>query len=206
MSRDSAGARVADRTARRRLTALGVGLLALPLVSCVNVVGSDTPATTTPTTPAVQRPRVLSMADVDPCTLLTPEQQRTFGIDQPSRPDDSVVLNAKSCRFPNEALSTSVSFIPIPHTGIDRFAAGEVRGEVRDLSIGGFPAKENFVPVKPNLPPWCDVVVDVAPGQALNARYSKNGTTKPPFLTRDELCKRAAEAAEAAIATLMNKG
>ncbi|SDN28840.1 DUF3558 domain-containing protein [Allokutzneria albata] len=195
---------MASRAARHRLVGLGVTLLALPLAGCVNVVGADTP-TTVSTTPSIQRPRVLDMTNVDPCTLLIPEQQRTFGIDRPPRPDDSVVLQAKSCRFPNEELSTSVSFVPIPHTGIDRFAAGKVNAEVRDLVIGGFPAKENLIRTKTDPPPACDVVVDVAPGQTLQARYSKNGSIKPPFLTSDVLCQRAAQAAEAAIATLMSR-
>lgn len=73
---------------------------------------------------------------------------------------------------------------------------------VRDLTIGGFPAKENLIRLQSGPPPTCDVAVDVAPGQTLEASYTKDSGTKPPFLTAELLCKRAAEAA---IATLMSK-
>ncbi|MFB9906439.1 DUF3558 family protein [Allokutzneria oryzae] len=197
---------MADPTPRRGFALLGLALLALPLTGCVTVVAGGDTATTTPTTPAVQRPRVLDMTNIDPCTLLTPEQQRTFGIDLPPSPDDSAVHQAKSCYFANEKGFEGLSFTPIPHKGIDQFAPGKVNAEVRNLTASGFPAKENFTPLRnPDLPRFCFVIVDVAPGQVLETQYTETARSGPPVLTRDDVCKRAAQAADAAITTLMNK-
>ncbi|WP_143261441.1 DUF3558 domain-containing protein [Allokutzneria sp. NRRL B-24872] len=192
--------------ADRRTAWLALALLAMPLTGCVNVVGAETvTTTTTSTTPQVQRPRVLDMAGVDPCVLLSREQQAAFGIDSSPGPDDSAVFEAKACYFWNHKGFESVSFIPVPHMGVDRFSAGRVKADVRDLDVSGFPAKENIVRVQlPNYPPSCDVVVDVAPGQVLNVHYaelSRGG--KPPQLSREYICRRAHAAAEAAISTLM---
>ncbi|SDN29603.1 Protein of unknown function [Allokutzneria albata] len=186
----------------RRLTRFSVLLLALPLTGCVNVVGGDTPPV--PTTALVERPRVLDMNGVDPCALLTQEQQRGFDIDLPPTPGDSAVLQAKSCYFANQKGFESISLVPIPHTGVDRFTDGKVNADVRDLIVNGFPAKENVIRVNlPNHPPSCDVVVDVAPGQVLDVHYGETGRNGPPVRDREYVCKRAKEAAEAAISTLM---
>jgi hypothetical protein len=198
---------------RHRHTWLAIAVLVLPLAGCTNVVGTATPTTTTSTTPSVQRPRILDMTNVDPCTLLTPEQQRAFNIDLPPRPDDSVVFQAKSCRFPNDKGFESIGFVAIPHTGIERFAEGKVNADVRDLTVNGFPAKENITRIKlPNYPPtWGPrgglgppslFLFSVPPGQVLNVHYAETG--RAPMRDREYACQRAKEAAEAAISTLMN--
>ncbi|MCP3799660.1 DUF3558 domain-containing protein [Allokutzneria sp. A3M-2-11 16] len=191
---------------RRRLVWLGATMLALSLAGCVNVVGADVPTTTVSTTPPVQRPRLLDMTKVDPCALFTPEQQRAFGIDLPPTPDDSAVFQSKSCFLANEKGFEAIGFIAIPHSGVDRFSAGKVNADVRDLTVSGFPAKENVVRITiPDYPPTCDVVVDVAPGQVLNVTYKETVRSGPPVRDREYVCRRAKEAAEAAISTLMNK-
>ncbi|GAA3996171.1 hypothetical protein GCM10022247_15160 [Allokutzneria multivorans] len=188
---------------RRHFAWLGTGLLAMSLTGCVTVVGADTPITSTSTTPHVDRPRVLDLTHVDPCTLFSAAQQRVFGIDSPARPGESSVFESKSCRFPNDKAFESFYLVPVPHTGADRFAGGKVNADVRETAVSGFPSRDLVVRTRPpGEAPACDVVVDVAPGQVLIVGFSETRGYGP---VRDEgfACRRAHEAAEAAISTLM---
>ncbi|WP_235038513.1 DUF3558 domain-containing protein [Kibdelosporangium aridum] len=158
------------------------------------------PSTSAPP-PSVSRPRDLAMSGVRPCDLLTPDQQRKFGVDDQPRTNDDQTLQAQSCYFDSQKLRTKISISPLTSFGIERFQPRKVNGEVRPLTIRAFPAVEVFTETIETIDMFCVVVVDVAAGQAVHVNYGEDGLR--PHLGRSEVCRRAAEVADVVTGNLL---
>ncbi|MFB9906073.1 DUF3558 domain-containing protein [Allokutzneria oryzae] len=187
-----------DKTVRTLVSAV---TLAIACTACQQLVDGE--ASTLPSAPLpAQRPRDLPLDKVAPCQLLTPEQQRDFAINAPGRPETSPTFdNGPVCNYSSEVQSTGVSFTLVKNKGIDFFTKNNVNAELRDLDIRGFRAREMFTPLAPELWAFCTVVVDTAKDQVLHAMFSERGNT--PRLTREQVCAKAKQGAEAAVTTLM---
>ncbi|MCO1580991.1 DUF3558 domain-containing protein [Crossiella sp. SN42] len=192
---------------RRIVVAVTAGMLALGLAGCGG--GNAAPTTTAtaqPTTSSAPakpaRPRDLDLSAVKACDLLSAQQQAAFGIDTPPKAGRSTTFDADDCFFTAGQDRISFFLVPITKQGIERFAPGRVNGEVRELTVSGYLAYEAWTPLAPGNQ-FCAVHVDVADGQVLRSHYAENGRKQP--LGREELCKRAAQVAENALATLVKK-
>ncbi|WP_260478693.1 DUF3558 domain-containing protein [Kibdelosporangium aridum] len=159
------------------------------------------PSSSTSAPPTVSRPRDLAMSGVRPCDLLTPDQQRKFGVDDQPRINDDQTLQAQSCYFDSQKLRTKISVSPLTSFGIERFQPGKVNGEVRPLTLREFPAVEVFTETIETIDMFCVVVVDVAAGQAVHVNYGEDGLR--PHLGRSEVCRRAVEVADVVTGNLL---
>ncbi|GAA2804278.1 DUF3558 domain-containing protein [Crossiella cryophila] len=192
----------------RRLLATAL-VLAFGLAGCgggnaapTTVATATSQATTSAAATKPARPRSLDLTSVVACELLSEQQRSALGVDQPPKPGHSTTFDADDCFFLNRAENTNFFLVPISKQGIERFAPGRVNGEVRQVSVSGYPGYEVWTEVAPGSQ-FCTVQVDVADGQVLRAHYAEGGRKQP--LGREELCKRASRVAEAALVTLSRK-
>jgi len=181
--------------------------LLLPLVACVLAAGcsaADTPpAPTAPPPPA--RPREVRLDGVDPCSLLTAEQRAGLGLtSEPHASTAYVELfrgNVRTCtmrgRSPDSVL---LGISAVTTTGIERWKESDLVAQTRSTSVAGFPA---LAAVPPQLTDYCSVEVDVAAGQLLDVQFGGGSPQSP--IPQDELCRRAVDAAAAAMATLVSR-
>lgn len=150
------------------------------------------------------RPREVPVQGVDPCALLTETQQAELELDSPmlfspsvgsalfEGPDPLCTTGA----FDPRAFGVAIA-LPYDGLGIGALTARPVRSELTPLDVQGFPA----VLARPDDPLFCQVVVDVAPGQAVSVQFRDGGDRNIP---QDELCDGAVEVADAAMATLLS--
>ncbi|QJY49476.1 DUF3558 domain-containing protein [Pseudonocardia broussonetiae] len=193
----------------RRVVSVLVGvLLCVPLAGCVRETAGAAAAPETPSTevPLPPRPRDIDIRNVDPCSLLTASQRADLGLE--GEPNYDV---ARSPLFEGpepacttrgyEPLTVAVGVaLPYDGLGIDAFAAYRVRSEVSVIDVQGFPAVQA---VQPGPMTSCTVVVDLAPGQALNVQY-RDGGAQPPVPV-DALCPGARDVADGAMLTLLSR-
>lgn len=183
-------------------------LLCVPLAGCVRETAG---AATSPTTPSIEvplppRPRDIDIRNVDPCSLLTASQRAELRLD--GEPTFDVQRSPlfegpePACTVRGyEPLTVAVGFaLPYDGLGVDAFAAYRVRAEVSVTEVQGFPAVQA---VQPGPMTSCTVVVDLAPGQALNVQY-RDGGAQPP-VPADALCPGANDVADAAMLTLLSR-
>ncbi|GGM52002.1 hypothetical protein GCM10012275_23670 [Longimycelium tulufanense] len=148
------------------------------------------------------RPREVKLDGKDPCSLLTDDQKKRFALDRPPQQSkDSTFRGASACTIRSEVEDISASVTTITAMGIENFGPGQVNGDVREVQVQGFPAYEIHTPGTPTGYDFCTVNVDVADGQVLRAHYSESGAKQP--LGKEEICKRAAQLADAAMTTLL---
>jgi hypothetical protein len=180
------------------------------LLACVAVLlggcsGEGEPSAAEPTGLALPpRPRDVPIDGVDPCSLLTEAQRVELGLDQPPILDRSTSALYGGTEVPAcvtrglgpRAVTVGISIVT--SAGIDLFTSGRLAAEVRVSTVRGFPA---VVAVPTRLTDFCTVVVDVAPRQLLDIQFGDGGRLPP--IPQDELCSGAAQAADAAVATLL---
>lgn len=150
------------------------------------------------------RPRDVPVQDVDPCALLTDAQRAELDLETPplfTDSDSSVLFEGPeplctSNAFDPRAFGIGVA-LPYDGLGIAALTGRPVRSQLTPLDVQGFPA----VLARPGSDPlFCQVVVDVASGQALNVQFRDSGRGDFP---QDELCDGAVEIADAAMTTLL---
>lgn len=182
-----------------------LGLVLLLVTGCTTISGAPTPAEpASPTSAATTRPRDVPIDDVDPCTLLTAEQRGDLGLDgqpvldrSPSLLFPGVVTMCVVRGFNPRALVVSVGLVTT--AGIEFIANGQLAAEFTPLAIEGFPA----VLGRPSqYDQFCNVFVDVAPGQLMDVQ-ALDGGRQPP-VPQDQLCQDAERAAVAAVKTLLS--
>ncbi|GGM71469.1 hypothetical protein GCM10012275_47400 [Longimycelium tulufanense] len=199
----------------RRLAATALAAAALSVAAAACSGGSTGDARPAPGTASSEttsaapnpkpsdRPREVKLDGKDPCSLLTDAQKAQFVLDRPPRSDKSSTFNdASACYFRSEADETGAALYAITDMGIQEFGPGQVNGEVQEIRVQGFPAYEIHTPGQPPGDDFCTVNVDVADGQVLRAHYSEDGRKKNP-LGKEEVCRRAARLADAAMTTLL---
>lgn len=198
-----AGVRRYRAPVRRVVVLLLAGLVLAGGCVRPGVEGAAAPETAT----AVEqppRPRVLSVEGVDPCALLTEAQRVELGLDRPpifdSNPSPLYQGPDPACTTRGNEPRAVVVGVGLPYDGLgaDAFAPERVEATVTPLRVRGFPAVQ-AIPAR--LTDFCSVIVDVAPGQALDIQY-RDGGRRPP-VPQDELCAGAREVADAAMTTLL---
>jgi hypothetical protein len=141
---------------------------------------------------------------VDPCTLLTEEQREELGLDGEPTFDRSPSLlfpgDVSMCvtrGFEPRALVVSIGLVTT--AGIEFISAGHFAASLAPTDVAGFPATLG----RPTqYTQFCNVFVDVAPGQLVDVQ-ALDGGRKPP-IPQDQLCQDAARTATEAIETLMS--
>ena len=183
--------------------------LLLPLVACVLAAGctaavEGTPATAT-AVPPPPRPREVRLDGVNPCSLLTPEQRAGLGLTsepQASRPRVELFRgDVPTCTirgpYPEAALLVSGAVTTV---GVERWSQSDIAASVRPTTVAGFPA---VVAVPTRFRDYCNVEVDVAPGQLLDVQYGAGGPQAS--VPQEQLCTRAAESAEMMMSALLHR-
>lgn len=176
-----------------------LGGCAAPVAGVPSPVPSAAPSTELP-----PRPREVPVDGVDPCTLLTEEDRAALGLDQ------YPVLDVARSGLYNGGVTQLCSIrgfrprvirmaVELSVTGgIELFLRPGVRSEITPIQVAGFPA----VRARPTtFDDFCDVVVDVAPGQVVQADVA-NGGGSPP-IPQPELCREAERLAGLVMANLL---
>ncbi|GGP70384.1 DUF3558 domain-containing protein [Saccharothrix coeruleofusca] len=186
-------------------------LCALALVSCTPAPAArnaDGPveeplAATTTTAPALPpRPRDVRLDDVDPCAVLTPEQRAELSLDNPPSPYlETTFGNAKACTIRSNISGNVVRLALVVVEGARVWLTEDAQVDARLTRIMGFPA---LIVRTPQLDEVCNVEVDVADGQFLDVMFRDGGNRTA--LGQDALCQGAQRAAEAAVASLLQRG
>jgi hypothetical protein len=178
---------------------------------CTTVAGQPAPANPTGGASAEgnaielpARPREVRLDGVDPCELLTEEQRAELGLD--GRPS----FNSGPSQLYNGEISSCVTrgseprevFVGVnlvTSAGIERFTTSRgLAAELRPVQVRGFPG---LVVLPTRYTTYCTVVVDVAPGQLVDAQFSDGGG-RPP-VPQPQLCEGAEALADAVMATLL---
>lgn len=149
------------------------------------------------------RPAELRIDEVDPCTLLDPQQRQALGVDSPPRPGTGSSRGEPACHYDHEQSEPFYGFLMavLPFEGAQVWLTGDRAAEARMIDpVAGYGAVEVRSPGGAAAVTDCSVIVDVAAGQSLDA-YFESGASRA--FTQDEQCARARQAAEAAMATLL---
>ncbi|MCP2169317.1 Protein of unknown function (DUF3558) [Goodfellowiella coeruleoviolacea] len=211
---------ISPTTARRavaRATAgvlVGLVLVGLVLVGCASGVTGGTPVASPGASSGANsvrgsrgadaenlpaRPEELRVDGVDPCRLLTAEQQRELGADVAPSLD---VDNADD--FGNHACAYSKyrgeprygwSIVAVAQEGATVWLREKRASDARVVRVGDFGAVE----IRVGADTACSVVVDVAEGQNLDVQFT---LITAGALTQDEMCAKAGQGAELAVRTL----
>lgn len=192
----------------RRTRTVVLVLAVLALAGCVRAPvdprpGAVSTEASAPTIELPPRPRDVPLDGLDPCTLLTKEQQQELGLEDrepiltvsPTQLYGGVSSLCTARGYEPRAISLGIDAVTIK--GIERYTVERVDATVTPIGARGFPA----VQVVPPRPGYCTVIVDVAPGQLLDVQFADGGR-EPPIPTPD-LCEGARLAAELAMDTLL---
>jgi len=166
-------------------------------VACTNAVGgAPAPDSGEPRLPA--RPRVLSIAGVDPCAALTGVQLKSLGVVRYAarKPDGGRGASCEWDHYPSEPLESYS--LDINTRGGVELVFGSAQLQV--TTVAGFGAVQTPAPYGGSTQN-CVVNVDVAPSQAVQVAYFYNGQTVP--MTHEIACRKARNAAELAMQTIL---
>jgi Protein of unknown function (DUF3558) len=182
---------------------IGRWLALVPTVAlcaaCTSAVGGvPNPDSSEPRLPA--RPRVLSIAEIDPCGTLTGTQLTSLGLARygARKPEGSRGASCDWDHYPTE---------PIENYSLDINTSGGVemvfgRPQLQVTTVAGFGAVQTPAPYGAS-EQNCVVNVDVAPSQAVQVAYFYNGQTVP--MTHEIACQKARRAAEMAMQTILTR-
>ena len=179
----------------------------LMLVTAVLAAGCTTAVEGTPSAappaPLPVRPREVRLDGVDPCSLLTPSDRASLGLDTGGIPNSTyielfrgTVPTCSMSGFRPDAVTLSIGTVTT--VGIERWRESDVAATLQQTAISGFPA---IVAVPDRFTDYCSVEIDVAHGQLLDVQFGDGGSSPP--ISQDELCLRASRSAEAAVASLL---
>jgi len=184
------------------LSVLSLSLLGLLLAGCglaAEPTPSQAPVATAPNGQSLPaRPREIRLDGLDPCRLLTAEQQRRLNPDQP--PTANYGDRGPSCQWGRGFTEPREGYLVRLRTnlGADQALAGPPG--VRVVSVAGFGAVETFgQPADPDR--TCILAIDVADGQSVDVLYDYTGKALP--INRALACQRAATAADLVMQTLL---
>jgi hypothetical protein len=177
-------------------------------VACVLAAGCtaavETPSAPTQTLPP-PRPREVRLDGVDPCTLLSPEQRAGLGLtSEPHASTAYVELfrgDVPTCTMRGRSpASVLLGISTVTTVGIERWSEPDLASQTRPTFAAGFPA---LAATPPRLTDYCSVEVDVAAGQLLDVQFGGGSPQSP--IPQQELCRRAGQSADAAMATLLSR-
>lgn len=181
----------------------------LPALGLVLLAGCTTTATGTPSAqpprtsaspPTSSRPKTLRLNGIDPCGLIPQSDATKFQfVDAPERKTDEV-FKQPEC-FYDTYFGAGVIMLDTQE-GIESWTDGKRNAAVRKADpVLGFPAITVTLPGNSVYQGACDLNIDVAPGQYLQASVQLND----PKSTNEQACVDARPWAEAAMTTLVNE-
>lgn len=185
-----------------------MGLLAAAAATVVAVAGCSGPLSGTPATgggsvessaPALPpRPQVVDLAGVDPCSLLTEQQQLELGTDLPPTLVDADRYGNPRCDFRKlERPAYGYRMGPVTQEDVSVYLTGARQSTGEVVSAAGFPAVAHRLPGDERA---CFASVSTKQGQYLTVLYSEgSGTEDPPAV----VCEKARVAAAMATQTLL---
>jgi hypothetical protein len=148
------------------------------------------------------------MNRVDPCSILTEQQQAEFAFDRPPLGTEGTsgpLKDERGCSYRSSTEEYGTLIIPSLAVGLTEYLK-QIRDNStrRVITISGFPAIQEEQQL--NLGPGndrCFVDVDVADDQMLAVQFGQVASSKP--LPMETLCAKAVEVAEAALTTLQGQ-
>jgi Protein of unknown function (DUF3558) len=186
----------------------GLALLAVLAAACsAPVAGSPgaAPSTEPAPTSAPERPRDVHLAGIDPCSLLTEADRKTLGLDGRPIRDQSrspffngeVTDLCSTSGLEPRAIEVGVELSTTG--GLELYTKRALDGTVVPRTVLGFPAAQ--LTGTGILEGFCDIGIDVAPGEAINVQFDDGGR-KPPIPQAD-LCDGARQTADIVVANLL---
>lgn len=183
----------------------GILLAGLVLTACTSEVPGNpggqtgsvtTPGATTTSSKPAARPAVLKVDGLDPCKGLTADQMKQLAVDRVARNDSDLVKTGEVplCGYRSRADGFGYGVGYISNKGIDYWRSGSGNVDRKDVAVGGYDSvRTNLIGASNR----CSFWVDVADGQMLYVDYA-------PLETKslDEVCGKAQQGAELALATL----
>ena len=184
------------------------------LLACVLAAAGTTGACTTvvPGAPAAPtgvllppRPHEVRLDGVDPCSLLTAEQRAELKLTSEPRASTPYVglfrgeVPTCSVRGEQPVGALLVSGV-VTTVGVERWNEQDVAASLRPTDVAGFPA---LIAAPDRFDDYCNVEVDVAPGQLLDVQFGAGGPR--PSVPQDALCDAALRSAEMMMLTLLNR-
>jgi hypothetical protein len=189
----------------RRLLTAGAALLAV-LAGCASPIPgtpvpvADDPAAVVDLPP---RPRIVPLDGIDPCTLLTTADRIELGLDgepqltaSPSNLYNGGTIQLCSIRGSEPATTVGVALSITG--GLEVFLQPGLQATVTTAVVSGYPA---LIVDPARFDEWCNVVVDVSPGQVVDVDVANGGRTPP--LTQAELCRDAERVANIVMNNLL---
>lgn len=184
-----------------------VAFLFLGAAGCA--AGQPPPPAPAPTSSAIParsplgpRPAVLRLDGVDPCSLLTDAQRLQFDVGEGSSPGPPLngPLQGPTCGWPSLTGRPDNRWTgaTILNHGAE-YAAGKEPGR----AVARFPAV-TIVPAGTDPRYSCQILLDVAPGQALAAAY-ENHAHDAPGMNHQVACGKAQQLVTAMLGTLMGQ-
>lgn len=145
------------------------------------------------------RPSEQRVDAIDPCLVLTGQQQRDLAIDRPPLAFERGPRQETQCAFRNGYTYPYYEYIIgiVTTEGADAWLTERRTVDVRTLEVAGFGAVETRILGDNDFD--CMISVDVADGQSLDVSFVSGFDG----FTEWELCERARIGAEAAMATLL---
>ncbi|GAA0649227.1 hypothetical protein GCM10010174_85840 [Kutzneria viridogrisea] len=191
-------------TFRVRASAI-VLLSALALAGCTQVDQGHPGPTSSPTkttTSLPPRPRDIDLARVDPCKLLTADQQRTLKIYQAGPGPDQTQTPAPTCSFQVRSPADFVlSLSPESKRGVEEWLDSTGNVKKRVISADGFPAVQLINmgdDWNSSSGSFCRSLISTAKGQELSMDLEPLNKN----LTQAQMCDITLQAVKAALATL----
>ena len=182
-------------------------MVALVLIGGCSPGGAEPPTTADPTRIALPpRPKDIRINGIEPCSLLNDQQRADLGLNGASysstKPSKLFGGDLPLCSINGMTPQpVSVSIGVVTSTGIELFTTKDaLDASIQASTVEGYPA---VVATPRRSTRFCDIVVDVAPGQLLNVHYADGGQ-RPP-IPQDGLCKGSEAVAAAAMHTLISR-
>ncbi|HEX5401150.1 MAG TPA: DUF3558 domain-containing protein [Pseudonocardiaceae bacterium] len=144
------------------------------------------------------RPADVPLTGADPCSLLTAAQQTTLGVGKGTKGlPAQLVNNSPTCNFrADNTLGAEYNVAVDTTEGIALYLNQNLADDVRQVSVGGFPALDITLKA-PDLLQGCTTAVSVASGQM----FVVNLGQPPTGTTTAQSCARTEQVADAVLAT-----
>lgn len=189
---------------KSRVGLAGLALLGLALGGCTSQLpgnatgqaGSSPAPATTSSSKATARPVELKVDGLDPCKGFTVDQMAQLKLGKALRSDNNLVKkgDVPVCQYTATSLKFTYGVGFVSNEGIAYWRSGSGNVEKKDVQIAGYDS------IRLNLTgasTQCSFWVDVAEGQMLYVDYIPLDVQK-----LDEVCGKAQQGAEMALATL----
>jgi hypothetical protein len=189
-----------------KIGVVGLMFAGLLLAACTGQVpgnaGSEvgTSTTTSETTSSSAkpptRPGVIKVDGLDPCQGLTADQMKQLLVDRSVRNDTDLVKKGKVpvCRFSSRETGNGYSVGYIANESLDYWRSGSGNVDKKNVQIAGYDSiRINLSGASAD----CSFWIDVADGQILYVDYIPLDSK-----SLDEVCGKAQQGAEMALATL----